>query len=142
SARNYYYDPASPSYTVANASINAGIGFALAGGTVSAEAGTFNQTVMVNKQVSVEGAFAGTAGYDPGRDGSAETVLNPGTGTAITLAATGAVVDGFTVTTASGVAVGPGGASRDNMQFINNRVVDIANGVGIRFEPGTGSPAT
>ncbi|MBL0162240.1 MAG: right-handed parallel beta-helix repeat-containing protein [Xanthomonadales bacterium] len=142
SARGYYYRPAAAPYNVSNAAINPAIGYVQVGGTVSVEAGSFNESVNVNKSVSVKGAFAGTTGFDPLRGGSGETVIAPVSGSAFTLAASNAAVDGFTLTVANGVAVGPGGASRDNMQFINNRIVDIADGVGIRFEPGEGTPAS
>src|SRR5690606_18434865 len=111
-------------------------------GTVSVEAGSFAQNVLVNKAVSVQGAFAGTTGYDAARDGSGETVVAPASAAAFTLAASNAIVDGFSITVPGGVAVLPGGASRNDIQFINNRVVDIANGTAIRFEPGEGSPAS
>lgn len=114
----------------------------VAGDVITVAAGNYVEQVMVNKGVTLRGPFTGTVGHDGLRNGSGEAVVSPATGSAFTLAATNAIVDGFTVTIANGIAVGPGGASRDNMQFINNRVVDIANGVGIRFEPGEGSPAT
>lgn len=128
--------------TTANASINAGIGDVAVGGTVDVEAGTFVENVVVNKSVTLQGPFAGTAGYDGSRDGTGEAMISPAAGSALTLAASGSIVDGFSVSIPSGVAVQPGGATRDNMQFINNRVVNIPNGVGIRFEPGEGTPAS
>ncbi len=128
--------------TTANASINAGIADVAVGGTVDVEAGTFDENVVANKSVILHGPFAGTTGYDGSRDGTGEAMISPATGVALTLAASNAVVDGFSISIASGVAVQPGGATRDNMQFINNRVVNIPNGVGIRFEPGEGTPAS
>ncbi|MCE7949693.1 MAG: hypothetical protein DYH18_01125 [Xanthomonadales bacterium PRO7] len=149
SARNYYFNATgggpsctSTSCTVANASINAGIADVAVGGTVDVEAGTFDENVVANKSVILHGPFAGTTGYDGSRDGTGEAMISPATGVALTLAASNAVVDGFSISIASGVAVQPGGATRDNMQFINNRVVNIPNGVGIRFEPGEGTPAS
>ncbi|MGH8042112.1 MAG: MBG domain-containing protein, partial [Rudaea sp.] len=128
--------------TTANALINTGIADVAASGTVYVEAGTFAQNVVVNKSVTLDGPFHGVAGFDGSRDGTGEAIISPASGSALTLAANAAQVDGFTLSIASGLAVVPGGASRDNLQFVNNRVVDITNGVGIRFEPGEGTPAT
>jgi hypothetical protein len=113
-----------------------------AGDTLVVDPGTYAENVVANKSVNLHGPFAGTAGYDGSRDGTGEAMISPATGIAVTLAASNAVVDGFSISIPSGVAVQPGGATRDNMQFINNRVVNIPNGVGIRFEPGEGTPAS
>jgi hypothetical protein len=111
------------------------------GDTLVADPGTYAENVVVDKSVTLQGPFAGVPGYDGSRDGTGEGTISPATGVALTLAASNAVIDGFSISIPSGVAVQPGGAARDNMQFINNRVVNIPNGVGIRFEPGEGTPA-
>jgi hypothetical protein len=112
------------------------------GDTLVADPGTYAENVVIDKSVNLHGPFAGVPGYDGSRDGTGEATISPATGSALTLAASGAIVDGFSVSIPSGIAVQPGGATRDNMQFINNRVVDIPNGVGIRFEPGEATPAS
>ncbi|MGB8715757.1 MAG: MBG domain-containing protein [Rhodanobacteraceae bacterium] len=127
---------------VENAIINQGIAIAASSGTVDVDGGTFDQNVVVNKGVTLHGAMHGIPGFDASRDGSGETTISPSSGSVFSMAADNAVVDGFTASMASGVAVTSGGSSREDMQFTNNRVVDIADGVGIRFEPGEGSPAS
>ncbi|MEZ5460551.1 MBG domain-containing protein [Dokdonella sp.] len=104
--------------------------------------GVYAENVVLNKGVTLLGPFSGTTGFDPLRTGMGEATIHPPSGTALTLAASNSNVRGFTIRVDTGVAILPGGASRDNLQLANNRIVDIGNGVGIRFEPGTGNPAS
>ncbi len=114
-----------------------------AGHIIEVAAGTYRENVTINKSVTVRGPMHALTGFDPSRDGSSgEAILSPATGTALTLAANGAVFRGFTIKGTTGNAVLPGGANRNNLRFTNNRVQDIANGAGILFEPGEGSPAS
>jgi uncharacterized repeat protein (TIGR01451 family) len=134
SARNYYSNPSSTAYTVANASINVGIGYTQSGGTVSVETGAFDENVVVNKPVTVEGQFAGTAGYDPLRDGSGESVISPVSGRAVRINADDVVFDGFTIENVNDTAISSGGnygGGSTNVLVTNNRVIDVHGGSGL-----------
>jgi nitrous oxidase accessory protein NosD len=82
--------------------IQAGIDGATAGDTVSVGAGTFDEGVVVNKQVNLEGAQAGVPGWD--RTGATETIVRgPGgfeTGYAFDVRAAGVRIAGFSITAA------------------------------------------
>ncbi len=84
--------------------INYAIGQSAASDTIHVAAGTYPEKVVVNKSLTIEGAFSGTTGFDALRDGTGESVISPASGSAFTLGADDIVVDGFTVTIASGVA--------------------------------------
>jgi uncharacterized repeat protein (TIGR01451 family) len=134
SARNYYNDPSSAAYTVANASVNAGIGYAQTAAIVSVEAGLFDENVVVTKSVRLKGAFAGTAAYDPLRDGSGESVISPASGRAVSINADVVSFDGFTIENVNDTAISSGGnygGGSSNVEIENNRVIDVHNGSGL-----------
>lgn len=113
---------------VANASINAGIAAATAGGIVTVEDGTFIENVVVNKAISLRGPHAGIAGDNVGR-GVGEAIVAPASGTALTLSASNATIDGLEmghVTANRVVFKDSAGAvgTLTGVRFINNRLVD------------------
>ena len=120
----------------------------LAGDTLVVDAGTYAETITINKSLTLLGAKANIAGdgqtgagaNPAARDGSGESVIAPATaGVGVTLAADQIVFNGFTIRGAStGHAVQrPGGQLGDDLRFINNRVLDVVNGSGIFSEPGS-----
>lgn len=127
-------------------SINAAIAAASAGDLLSASAGEYPENVLLDKSLALLGPYDGTPGHDPARDVAGaiatEAVINPATGSALRMGATGAQVRGFTIAGVTGTAVLQTGSARDAMVFADNRVLDVSEGVGIRFEPGEGSPAS
>lgn len=131
-------------YCSIQAAINAAT--TVAGHTIRVYPGTYAETVTINKAVTLLGPMDGIAGHDAGRSGLGEATIRPVTGRALVLAATGLVVDGFTVGTndvaENSEAVTLGGSARNSMTFRNSRVVDIADSNGIEFEPGEGTPAS
>ncbi|MGB0133387.1 MBG domain-containing protein [Dokdonella sp.] len=131
SANGYYNDPASASYTVANAVINMGIGHALAGGSVDVEAGSFSQNIIVNKGIELRGPFMGTPGHDVGRSGAGEAVITPPTGRAVRINADNVRFDGFTIANVNDSAIVSGGGYGGGSTAVvvaNNRVIDVQSG--------------
>jgi hypothetical protein len=118
--------------------INDAIADTAIGGTVTAEAGTFAQNVIMDKDVTLQGPFAGTAGFDGSR-GTGEAMIQPASGVALTFKAAGATVDGMTIagSTAGGHAITLTGANADNLTLTNSRIVNVTNGSGVSSEPGT-----
>ena len=118
--------------------VNHAIADAAVNGTVTLEAGTFAQNVVVNKTVSLVGPHAGVHGNDTGAGrGAGEAIVSPSSGIGIDLAAPDAVVNGLTIGSAGGHAVrrAPGEAA-DNLSLINNRILNVTNGSGVFSEPG------
>lgn len=123
--------------TVDSAPINTGIAAASAGGTVSVEAGTFAQNVVVNKTVTLVGPHAGVHANDAGR-GTGEAVVSPASGVGVLLSAADVTVDGLTIGSGGGHAVQrAGGDTADDLRLINNRIVNVSNGSGVFSEPGS-----
>ncbi len=136
--------------SVDDAIINDGIAIAAPGGTVDIEAGTFEQSVRIEKSVTVQGPFAGVAGYDASR-GTGEAILSPASGRAVVIGAgyyggpgvSNVTLDGFTITGQGGSPLDVGGMAAiwggmnhhggksDHVQIINNRVLNISNGNGL-----------
>ena len=102
-------------------SINAAIAAATVGDTLRAIAGTYVESVVVNKTVTLQGPKAGIAGFDPSRDGSGEAVV---AGT-VAIRALDVVLDGITV--AGGSAPGVTQSNGDNFQLLNSRLLDFTN---------------
>ena len=115
--------------------INDAIADAAVNGTVTLEAGTFPQNVVVNKALSLVGPHAGVHGNDPAR-GSGEAIVAPASGIGVLVSANDVTTDGLTieVTSHSGLQSG----ARDNGKVLNTRFVD-STGNGIHVEHGTPS---
>ena len=114
----------------------------LAGHTLAVEAGVYAENVVVNKRLTLLGAFAGIAGdgqagageNGAARDGTGESVISPPAGRAMTINADFTVLDGFTFTGLDGapntVALSSGGNFGGNANDVavrNNRFVALAN---------------
>ncbi|MEZ5460550.1 MBG domain-containing protein [Dokdonella sp.] len=131
SANGYYNDPGSMSYTVANAAINSGIGYALVGGSVDVEAGSFSQNVIINKGIALRGPFLGVPGHDVGRTGAGEAVITPPIGRAVRINADNVRLDGFTIADVNDSAIVSGGnygGGSTDVEVVNNRVLDVHSG--------------
>jgi len=108
------------------ASIQAAIDGASDGDTIVVAAGTFNESIVVSKSITLQGA---QAGVDPrpsigGRTGP-ETVLDAseGSSSVIRITAANVTIDGFTITGGTGDMVEEGG-SADFLHFANNILYD------------------
>jgi hypothetical protein len=116
---------ATPTFT----SINAAIAAAAPGDTIKVCPGTYNENVVLNKNVFLIGAMSGVSAC--GRSGS-ETIIKPATLTSPVLlinsgSASGATVDGFTFDSDAGTpangCVGIESAAISGLQFRNNRLI-------------------
>ena len=76
-------------------SINRGIQMVDVGGTVYASAGTYNEDVNVNKQVTLKGVQNGVAA--PGRSGAESVINSPDGHTELQISTSDVTVDGFTI---------------------------------------------
>ncbi|MCX7557059.1 right-handed parallel beta-helix repeat-containing protein, partial [Xanthomonadaceae bacterium JHOS43] len=124
-------------HAVAAGSINNGIaGAASTDAVVQVEAGSFAQTVTVNKPVRLLGAQAGVDAKNAvGARAGGETIISPDAPVRIGIPATGsgAEVDGFTITGSSATAPGSSSAfsiTASGVKVRNNRIIDI-NGHGV-----------
>lgn len=153
SARGYHFGlPASGACAsgcnVANASINGGISAVSVNGTVTVEAGTFVENVVVNKAVNLHGPFPTTSGHDPAR-GVNEAIVAPPTGIALKIGVSSAKVRGFEfgpITAARVVEVLNPAASLTGVEFTHNRIVDYtainSSGAGMFISGTSAVPAT
>lgn len=107
-----------------NAKIQQAISFAEGSNeTINVAKGTYNESVNVNKTVTLKGAKAGTAGSAATR-GTDETIIDPSS-PGFYVTASNTVIDGFTVTGtdgADGYGIHVDGAS--NVTLKNNRIYD------------------
>ena len=109
----------------AGASINDGVTLVTSGGTVNVGVGTFAQTVLVNKSLTLQGSTVGTT-----------TIAPPsGDGIDVTGSGTSAILDHLTVTgattptTASGINVGAGTMAKlTNDELASNAIGVTVNG--------------
>lgn len=121
---------------LAKLTIQAAIDLATGGETISVAAGTYTETIIVNKEVRLEGPFAGTAGSDPGR-GTGEAIIDQGAfGNVVT-------VDGVDNVTIDGFQVGStmtlqGIVSDGNTNITIQNNVIITHGVGLNFSNPSG----
>jgi parallel beta-helix repeat protein len=111
-----------------NAKIQQGIWLSndVGGGVVNVAAGTYNESVNVNRTLTLKGA---NAGIDPNTGvRSAETVVDPNS-PGFYVTADGVVIDGFTITSADdGVLVD----NADNVTVKNNIIHDVLES-GVHF---------
>ena len=98
------------------------------GATIDVAAGTYAESLYINKGLTLKGANDGLAGTDAGR--SAETILQGPSTYSLLVDAQNVTVDGLTI---EGSASGTGDAvwtfNADNLNFKNNRVLNASFGV-------------
>ncbi len=117
--------------------INYAIAQASNGDTIDVAAGSYPENVVVNKSLTIEGAFAGTAGFDASRDGTGEAVIHPVSGNSLQVRAADATVDGFAFDGATvNQHVVTTVAGSDNFQFVNNRITNVSGAAGITTSAG------
>ncbi|MBK9689269.1 MAG: hypothetical protein IPO65_16515 [Saprospiraceae bacterium] len=105
----------------------------MSGHTLVISAGTFNENIIINKALTLLGANQGVNGCSPAR--VAETTIDGGSGTAITIASNGVTLNGLEITGNTAVA----SSTYTNLTIINNKVVADAIGVnvaGVSTSPG------
>ena len=104
----------------------------LNGHTLVISAGTFNENITISKALTLLGANQGVDGCSPSR--VAETTIDGGNGTAITIASNGAI-NGLEIVGSTAVAA----SAYTNLTIINNKIEADAIGVnvcGITTSPG------
>lgn len=97
----------------------------LNGHTLVVSAGTFNENITINKALTLLGANQGINGCDPAR--GAETIIDGGSGTAITIASNGVTINGFAVNGNTAISA----TNYTNLNIINNSIEGDAVGVNI-----------
>ena len=90
------------------------------GHTIEVAAGTFNENIVIDKDITLLGANAGI-GCD-GRD--AESIIAGAGGAAVTVASDGVTIDGFEITNPTG-SNAISSTSRNNLLIQNNNINDI-----------------
>jgi nitrous oxidase accessory protein NosD len=114
--------------------INAAIGKASSGDTINVAAGTYNESVVVNKTVTLRGA---RAGVDARTRVGAESIINNSC-SPVGIYADSVVLDGFTVQgstdsdpcTIAGIWMNPGGwGFQGGAQILNNIVQNNISGI-------------
>ena len=97
---------------------------AAAGNTITVDAGTYNENITVDRPLTITGINAGIA--CPGTR-VAESTINGGAGTAVTIASTGVTIDGFAISGSVGIA--------DNafagLSAVNNSITAGLTGIAI-----------
>jgi nitrous oxidase accessory protein len=130
----------SPCYTTIQAAINA----ANNGDTIKVADATYNESVNINKSLTLQG---GEAGVDARNRSGAESVINAGC-SPVQITADNVTLDGFTVQgstmtdpcTIAGIWMNPGGSGGGNgAQIVNNIVQN--NIAGIEFDNSGAIPA-
>lgn len=117
----------------------------VAGDTISVDAGTFAENVVVDKSVALQGPKVGIAGYDATRDGSGEAVLSPASGIALRVLADNVTFDGFTISNVNNTAIASGGnygGVTDNVRILDNRILNVAGGSGLYTNGPRNTPVT
>lgn len=99
-----------------DAEINDAVDVAASGATVSVAAGTYNESVTVDKELTLEGANAGLAGDDAGR--GAESIISPNS-PGFYVTADNVTIDGFEV---DGGEVGVHVEGANNVTVSNNYI--------------------
>ena len=105
----------------------------LNGHTLVISAGTFNENITISKALTLLGANQGVNGCSPSR--VAETTIDGGSGTAITIASNGVTLNGLEIVGSTAVAA----STYTNLTIINNKIEADAIGVnvaGISTSPG------
>ncbi len=100
--------------------IQAAIDAAVNGNTITVAAGTYPENVIVNKDVTLFGANAGTS--CSGR--AAESTIAGNGGTAVAVESDGVTIDGFEITNPTG-PFAITATSRNNLLFQNNKINTI-----------------
>lgn len=81
--------------------INYAIGQAVDGDVIEVAAGTYNESILINKSITLRGVFAGVNATDVSRGIGESIIFRPAsnltTGILITIQATDVVIDGFTL---------------------------------------------
>jgi hypothetical protein len=117
----------SPYYLGFNAfkTVQAAVNAVAANGTVQVAAGTYTENVSVNKAVTLQGANYGISGC---ASRGAESIINGGTGSALTIAADGVTVDGFALQGAVGLL----DVGHQAVVVQNNAITTAAAGVEVK----------
>ena len=114
--------------------IQEGINTVAESGTVNVAAGTYNENLVVDKSLTINGANAGVNAVTGTR--SYESIIDGLTTTAVSISASDVVLDGFTITIANkadskqaGVIIANNDAGINNVAVKNNIIKDIFDGV-------------
>jgi parallel beta-helix repeat protein len=122
-ANEVFVTPTSFDLATTTPSVQRAIDAATAGNTVHVAAGTYTEAVNVNKSVALRGANYGVSGCD---NRLAESSIVSAAGTAVTIGANGASLDGFRLSGVTGVA-----STGYSASLLNNKVEAVALGLNI-----------
>ncbi len=126
--------------TTSYATIQGAVNAAPVGGTVTVDAGTYTETVTVNKALTIQGAEAGVDARGNGRrEAGAESIVtgattSAGVGTSFYVTANDVTIDGFTIqgetsqdlSVGAGIVIAPG---RSGAHVVNNIVQNNVSGL-------------
>ncbi len=125
--------------TTSYATIQAAVDAAATGATITVDAGTYSENVVIAKTLTLRGAEAGVDGRSNTRVGSPETILNGhlnsdnSRSASFTIAANNVTIDGFTVQgntsqgdTGAGIVISP---SKFGTHILNNIVQNNVSGL-------------
>jgi len=121
----------SPMTWYTNDNIQDTIDIATSGDTINVADGTYSENVIINKPLTLNGAQHGTSPVG-GRSGD-ESIIDGGTTTAVSISASGVVLDGFTITIANkasdskqaGLIIANNGQVISNIMVKNNIIEEI-----------------
>jgi hypothetical protein len=106
--------------------ISPAISRAVSGGRIHVAAGTYSESVTVNKALTLDGAQAGNDARSGRADASAESALNGN----FKITSDNVTVDGFTITSANPININ-GGSSHNTNEAVKNNIVNVSGGTGI-----------
>lgn len=128
----------SPTALSGFATINDAIANTQSGGTVTVFAGTYAESVHVNKSVTLRGAQAGVLTENRSNGGSDETILVATGGTGFRLTASNIVIDGFTINAGTGAVHGIAEwASVTGTTIRNNFISGFTGSLGVSIAAGS-----
>ncbi|MFY0627880.1 MAG: T9SS type A sorting domain-containing protein [Reichenbachiella sp.] len=138
-AQNIYVDDSRPDDTgdglslgTAKKTISAGITLITASNTLIIAAGSYSESITINKSITIRGANVGIAGNGTR---SAETIIDPGTQSdAITITATDVTIDGIQIGTSnvsSNATTGITNTTFNNVTVQNNRIFANTSGISL-----------